>query len=250
MLLLWDPNHITAANVRKRWISDLAERENGASVGVGDENGYGKEGVRAAVERELRFLETLVTSPLKKHTKAPTLWAQRGWVVGTFWDEAVHHHDQEKEEAGSVETVTRFWDEELGIVMRAGERHPRNYYAWQYARVLFWIVEGKIGVDGDGDGEVEVEGRRGLLGETLGRVKGWCFLHPRDISGWGFLMFLIQVVEGGGAGKNKVMGGGDEARREVQRVVRETREWVRKFEWKGESVEWFLKGVVQLGIEK
>ncbi len=61
-------------------------------------------------------------------------------------------------------------------------------------------------------------------------------------------MFLIQVVEGGGVGKG--MGGGDEARQEVQRVVRETREWVRKYEWKGESVEWFLKGVAQLGLER
>ena len=123
--------------------------------------------------------------------------------------------------------------------MRAGERHPRNYYAWQYARVLFRIVEGKMR---------GVEGWKGLFGETVGRVKGWCFLHPRDISGWGFLMFLVQVVEGLGVGKE--MGDGDEARREVQRVVRETREWVRKYEWKGESVEWLLKGVAQLGFER
>ena len=178
----------------------------------------------------MRFLETLLTSPLKKHTKAPTLWAQRGWVVGTFWDDVLH--DDEREETGSAESVKRFWNEELGVVMRAGERHPRNYYAWQYARVLFRIVEEKMR---------GVEGWSGLLGETVGRVKGWCLLHPRDISGWGFLMFLMQVVEG---------GGGDEARQEVQRVVRETWEWVRKYEWKGESVEWFLKGVAQLGLER
>ncbi len=227
MLLLWDPNHITAANIRKRWIRDIVDAEN--RVG----NGYGKEAVRAAVQRELRFLETLVTSPLKKHTKAPTLWAQRGWVVRTFWDDAIHN--EEREEAGNLESVTRFWHEEVGVVMRAGERHPRNYYAWQYARVLFWIVEGKM--RGDGEGGVE-----GLLGETVGRVKGWCFLHPRDVSGWGFLMFLMQVVEG--------MGGGGEVRGVVRRVVRETREWVGKYEWKGESVEWFLKGVAQLGLEK
>lgn len=201
--------------------------------------------MREAVARELRFLETLLTSPLKKHTKAPTLWAQRGWLVTTFWNDAVHLHNDdkreevrdEKEEASRAETVKRFWNEELSVVMRAGERHPRNYYAWQYARVLFRIVEGKMG---EGVGE----GRGGLLGETVGRVKGWCFLHPRDISGWGFLMFLVQVMVEG-----KRMVGGDGGEEEVKIVVRETREWVRKYEWKGESVEWFLKGVEQLGIE-
>ena len=57
-------------------------------------------------------------------------------------------------------------------------------------------------------------------------------------------MFLMQMVEGGG------LGGGEEARQEVRRVVKETREWVGKYQWKGESVEWFLKGVAELGIEK
>ena len=177
--------------------------------------------MRAAVVQELRFLETLLTSPLKKHTKAPTLWAQRGWVISTFWDDAVNLYEDEREEIGSV---PRFWNSELGVVMRAGERHPRNYYAWQYARVLFRIVQGKM------TGQEVVAG--------LERVKGWCFLHPRDISGWGFLMFLVQVVVEGGGGE------------EVRRVVGETREWVGKYEWEGESVEWFLKGVAWLKVER
>ena len=172
------------------------------------------------MQQELKFLESLLTSPLKKHTKAPTLWAQRGWVVGTFWDDVLALYKDEGEEAGILWAVKRIWDGELGVVMRAGERHPRNYYAWQYARVLFRLVRGKL------IGQDVVEG--------LERVKGWCFLHPRDISGWGFLMFLVHVVVEGGGGE------------EVRRVVRETREWVRKYGWKGESVEWFLKGVEYL----
>ncbi|KAK0514181.1 hypothetical protein JMJ35_002798 [Cladonia borealis] len=224
VILLWDPNHITAANIRKRWIRDLADKENGTGLVGITENGYGRGEVRAAVQQELRFLESLLTSPLKKHTKAPTLWAQRGWVVGTFWDDVVALYKDEGEEAGILWAVKRFWDGELGVVMRAGERHPRNYYAWQYARVLFGLVQGNL------IGEDVVEG--------LERVKGWCFLHPRDISGWGFLMFLVHVVVEQGVNE------------EVRRVVRETREWVRKYEWKGESVEWFLKGVESLRIER
>ena len=243
VLLLWDPNHLTAANFRKRWIRDIAlDIETGPGLQAsenGNGNGKGKERVKAAVQRELLFLETLTTSPLKKHTKAPTLWAQREWLVRTFWDYAVHNNDDEREEethSAEKDTVKRFWNEELGIVMRAGERHPRNYYAWGYARVLWRvIVEEKMRVEAKG----EEEGK-GLVCGTLERVKGWCLLHPRDISAWGFLMFLMQVVEG---------GGGEEARQEVKRIARETREWVGKYEWKGESVEWFLKGVAQLGLE-
>ena len=219
---------------------DLADTEPGTGVPVdfsGNEDGNGKEVVRAAVERELRFLESLTTSPLKKHTKAPTLWAQRDWVVRMFWSYAVHIHrnngDDEREEAarGSKETVKTFWNEELDIVMRAGERHLRNYYAWGYARVVWRRVGEEMIRRGEGE-------RDGLFGETLEKVKGWCIFHPRDISGWGFLMFLIREGEG-------MMDGCEE----VRRVVRETRDWVGRFEWKGESVEWFLKGVDQLGIE-
>lgn len=112
---------------------------------------------------------------------------------------------------GAVESL---WDRELEVVMKAGERHPRNYYAWGYARDLL--------------GELAEEG---LARGAVGRVHRWCLQHPRDVSGWAFLEFLLREI-------------GDEG--EVRRVVWETREFVRKYEWRGESIEWFLKAVQRL----
>lgn len=128
----------------------------------------------------------------------------------------------EREERVGERGVERYWDEELEVVMKAGERHPRNYYAWAYARDLLreWAGEG-------------------LARGVVGRVHRWCLQHPRDVSGWAFLEFLLREVGGEGEGR---MGGGEE----VRRVVWETKEFVRKYEWRGESIEWFLKSVQRL----
>ena len=120
--------------------------------------------------------------------------------------------------------VKRYWDKELEVVMKAGERHPRNYYAWAYARDLLRELAGK--------------GRKwGLVRARVRRVQRWCLQHPRDVSGWAFLEFLLREV--GGEGNR----GGEEV---VRRVVWETRQFVRKFEWRGESITWFLKSVQRL----
>jgi len=67
-------------------------------------------------------------------------------------------------------------------------------------------------------------------------VHEWSLLHPRDISGWAFLAFLLREMREGGRGVADV-----DADVEVRRVVEETGAWVRKYEWRGGSVEWFLK---------
>lgn len=101
--------------------------------------------------------------------------------------------------------------------MRAGERHPRNYYAWNYARQLLATLS-----------ERSEDSTAELARGSVEVVKKWCLGHPRDVSGWAFLAFLLGRVDRVGA-----EGG--------ERVVRETRAFVRKFQWRGESVEWFLK---------
>ena len=37
---------------------------------------------------------------------------------------------------------------------------------------------------------------------------------------------------------------------EVGRVARGTRAWVEKYKWKGQSVEWFLAALQELGFEE
>lgn len=152
------------------------------------------------------------------------------------------------DEVDRTERAERVWEIELDIVMKAGERHPRNYYAWNYARELVWHLLGRA----DGVGGVE-EGKkgncRGFLVENLGRIHGWCLMHPRDISGWAFLVFWIGKM-GDGARRERDSGeNGGWAQDDVGRVVQETKEWVKKYEWKGESVEWFLKAAKELGID-
>lgn len=117
-------------------------------------------------------------------------------------------------------------------MMKAGERHPRNYYAWNYARDLLRAICGNedLGTRRDVRG-VPVE-------ESLREVHYWCLQHPGDISGWSFLLFLLRRGDIAGEG-----GGGFEG--EVQRCVQVTWDFIRKFEWRGESARWFLSAVEQ-----
>ncbi len=189
------------------------------------------------MRHELRFLESLVTSPLSKHAKSSTLWAQRLWVVQNFVRVAVRAHAAD----GTVQMVNRrhrmrgFWDGELAIVMKAGERHPRNYYAWQYARRLFPFVCSQ-----PFDLVERKDWDREVLRDGLALLRGWCLMHPRDISGWAFLVFLLEQMrhEGYDNGNDNELGSS----------ALETREFVRKYDWKGESIEWLLKAMATLNI--
>lgn len=195
------------------------------------------------MRRELEFLEGFLTSPLTKHAKSSTLWAQRLWIVQNFFRSAV----QKRASDGAIRTVDMrrgiraFWDGELVKVMKAGERHPRNYYAWQYARQLFSIIRSER--------PDCVKGRHWheeLLRKSMGLVHGWCLIHPRDISGWAFLVFLLEQLRSEGRDE------GDQGQRledEIGRFAYATKEFARKYEWKGESIEWFLKAMKTLGID-
>ncbi|KAL8797403.1 MAG: hypothetical protein Q9195_000558 [Heterodermia aff. obscurata] len=189
VLLLWDPNHTTAANFRKRHIASPIKRT-----------------------QELIFLESLLTSPLPKHTKSSTLWSYRLWLLSS----------RPTGDYGG-------WKKELAVVMKAGERHPRNYYAWNYARDLLRAICG---------GEEELGTRKVLMGESLREVHYWCLQHPGDISGWSFLLFLLRMGDFA-----REAGEGFEG--EARRCVEVTGDFMRKFEWKGESARWFLSAVEQ-----
>lgn len=113
-----------------------------------------------------------------------------------------------------------------------------------------------------------MEMRKCLVENSVAEVQKWCFAHPRDISGWAFLSFLLRescydsppppppphpphpptvsnfavaAMDNGsskGAERAETVTANEDAAR---RVVAETKEFVRKFGWKGASVEWFLK---------
>lgn len=150
VILLMDPEHLTAANTRKRLIGKAPS---------------GGEDVVHRLRRERYLVDSLLTSRLHRHTKSPTLWSHRRWILEVSAREGVH--------LDVLRDVT-------GVIMVAGERHPRNYYAWCHAR---WLLEGLL---------------PGLVQEprfekaVIDAVKDWCFRHHTDISGWSFLYFLLQ----------------------------------------------------------
>ena len=119
---------------------------------------------------------------------------------------------------------------QLTVVMAAGERHARNYHAWQHARqVSRLLFDDKIRED-----RVD-EKKRGphdfeMSQESLAVVHGWCLMHPRDISGWAFLAFWLRSAFNEAAGL-----------REGQKIITKTKEFIKKYECAGDSMEWFLK---------
>ncbi|KAI0011701.1 hypothetical protein F4779DRAFT_626390 [Xylariaceae sp. FL0662B] len=148
VVLLMDPEHLTAANVRKRAIVSTMEK------GKPDE---------LALRREKQFVDSLLTSRLHRHTKSPTLWSHRRWLLQLFSVYGVSV-DPERD-------ITE-------IVMVAGIRHPRNYTAWHHARFLLHL-------------------RLQLAEAIASRVKDFCLKNHQDVSGWSFLSYAIEAVTDG-----------------------------------------------------
>lgn len=194
ILLLMDPEHLTAANARKRIIRPSLS----AGVDIG--------GKLAA---EKYFIDSVLTSRLHRHTKSPTLWNHRRWLLQQY---AVANLPID-----ALEDVKN-------VIMVAGERHPRNYYAWFHAR---WLVSSPSREDG-------VTGF-GVEDEMVAAVQDWCHKHHTDISGWSFLAYLLGLY-------NQV--------RTTSRanVFKETLELACSFQWRNESVWWFLRTVAASGV--
>ncbi|KAI0909102.1 hypothetical protein F4824DRAFT_419940 [Ustulina deusta] len=179
--LLMDPEHLTAANIRKRALSTSGSLS------------------FATLKSEQKFVDTLLTARLHRHTKSPTLWSHRRWLVATCL------------------TLSISWDIRYDIkhvVMIAGERHPRNYVAWQHARLL---------LDRDPS----------LAGTIAFDVKEFCLRNHSDISGWAFLSDCIARIQD------------EESRRSVcSSVLNDVLSITESFRWTNESVWMFLRTIV------
>ncbi|KAK0740558.1 hypothetical protein B0T18DRAFT_211644 [Schizothecium vesticola] len=150
VILLMDPEHLTAANTRKRLLQG--------------QRTLGDSSFSARLLAEKFFLDSLLTSRLHRHTKSPTLWGHLQWLLPLF---------------KSYGLPVDIQDDINKIVFTAGERHPRNYYAWNHARYLLKL-----------HGQPDTSTLQGLLDS----VRTWCFQHHTDISGWTFLYVLLSVT--------------------------------------------------------
>ncbi|KAI0882510.1 uncharacterized protein GGS22DRAFT_45404 [Annulohypoxylon maeteangense] len=147
VVLLMDSEHLTAANIRKRLLMSAIKTNRPDKL----------------LRREKQFIDSLVTSRLHRHTKSPTLWSHRRWLLHLF---ATHNvpidlkHDIKN------------------VVVVAGIRHPRNYTAWNHARFL-------------------LDRCPGLADTLIVDVKEFCLKNHADISGWSFLIYVIGRLEDG-----------------------------------------------------
>jgi len=216
VILLFDPEHLTAANYRKRRLLHLRASRSSLT----SESHF-------FIQNELMYLESLLTSPLHRHTKSPTLWHHRRWLVKEFLDQICQVYSSSGgDSAGSREAFELLWRTELEVVERSGARHPKNYYAWSYVR---WI----LGFIAERDLSKPPEDSTWFLAEcSAWRIHDWCLAHPTDISGWSFLVCLLQMM------RHK-----PKCQREIFKSVWE---FTSKFSWEGEAVWWFLRAVLTM----
>lgn len=141
VMLFMDPEHLTAANTRKRIILKKLARPGADTTAV--------------LSREKYFLDSMLTSRLHRHTKSPTLWGHLRWLLRLF-PASTQHVDI----LGDIKRV----------VFVAAERHPRNYYAWSHARFL---VETYLG----GCIDELVSAVRAWCLQHHTDISGWTFLY-------------------------------------------------------------------------
>lgn len=157
VILLMDPEHLTAANARKRLIQKL-QKDPQADL-------------EASLRKELHFVDSYLTSRLHRHTKSPTLWSHRRWVL---------------EVCKSIQMEYDIQQDLTSVILIAAERHPRNYYAWSHLR---WLVQTFTTCLEDS----KTQTRNSDFDQLVAVVKDWCLRHPADISGFSFLLFCLSM---------------------------------------------------------
>lgn len=196
VVLLMDPEHITAANARKRVIELYRLRP--------------VEELRAELMRELWWVDSMLTARLHRHTKSPTLWGHRRWVLQVCQSVGMPYDIQK-----DLTTV----------ILVAAERHARNYYAWLHLR---WVVLNLQSKSFDGS-------------KLLSTIKTWCLRHHDDTAGFSFLLFcLVEHPE--------ALIGGESSIENKSSICKALLDLAVSFKWTNESVWAFLRTLVASGV--
>lgn len=207
IILLFDPEHLTAANYRKRSILSAAANKHDPNM----------HGIMNAVYKELVFLSTILSSPLHRQTKSPTLWHHRWWLFSKVVPRVAMTGIQ-----GIAGGGMHLVQSELVTILKAAERHPSNYYAWQYARRLFTSRYMDVAL--------QYDFQRLSWAVLSDDMASWCLKHPSDTSGWSFLLWML------------LDGRSDE--HTGSRVVSRVLEFVEQVDWKSEALWHFLRTAV------
>lgn len=205
VVLLFDPEYLTAANYRKECLLAISGDEPKALANV--------------VRDELRFIECILDSPLHRQSKSPTLWYHRYWIIRTFGTVAPDDRETMPYKPNSCLDIDRdFFDRELDIVLIAAEHHQHNYYAFLYMRRLlgiFTVLQ-------------PIENYQALVVSMLGKLAIWTRSHPSDTSGWSFLLYLMRGLPSDSCDVRT-------------RVVSDTLNFAVKMDWRREALWHFLR---------
>lgn len=188
IILLFDCEHLTACNWRKRRLACLLRSVDPVTMN----NNATRDRVVRTLENELTLLESFISSPLHRHTKSPTLWQHRLWTLDLFLRVRGSWPVSSEEDAFSLKSFQDLFNAELAIVLRSGEQHPRNYYAFTYLRRLHdTLSTSAYSVQRSSmDMDYSVELARSVISPAL----DWCLSYPSDISGWMFVFYLLEAV--------------------------------------------------------
>jgi protein prenyltransferase alpha subunit repeat containing protein 1 len=199
VMLLMDPEHLTAANARKRLIQESQKDP--------------KADIKQILKREMELVDSYLTSRLHRHTKSPTLWGHRRWVLDVCKSNQMEyniHHDLNS------------------VILVAAERHPRNYYAWSHLR---WLVQSFAS-------GTNIRVTDSELNKLVSAVKKWCLRHPADTSGFSFLLFCLSMPgSSGGVSKTQLRSS----------ICSEVLRLAVSFQWTHESIWVFLRTLVASG---
>jgi protein prenyltransferase alpha subunit repeat containing protein 1 len=213
IMLLMDAENLTAANARKRVLLATSARNQGEA--------------ELLLAQEMKLMDSLLTSPLHRHTKSPTLWNHRKWLVQShLWK-------------GANSAALNLQHEMRNVVVQAAARHSRNYYAWSYMR---WYVSEAEKTDAANSTGMDRDERwPKMLLSLAHETRDWCLKHPDDISGWSFLFHLLVPSPAQAIKQDRPS---TLQREETIAIVREILGYTRSFGWRNESVWVFLRSLV------
>lgn len=183
IILLFDCEHTTACNWRKRRLDALIK---GQDLHSTDEDG--RESLIHALETERSLMTTYLCSPLHRHTKSPTLWQHRQWILNQMAALQLPGPTVQLSQTAAAKFQEMF-QAEFAVVLRAGELHPKNYYAFSFMRRLHVALADTLN---ESEQRTDSSVRLALL--ITEKTLDWCLAHPADISGWMFLLYLLETI--------------------------------------------------------
>lgn len=204
VVLLVAPEHLTAANIRKRNLLALHDSTIKTDY-CSSEAPLESSDFCSALQLELNFVNSLLTSPLHKHAKSPTLWSHRRWLVMKFM----------QDDAGLILN-------EFDIVSRAAVQHPRNYPAFDYLRRLITLLTTSHNPC------LEVMDLAEALRNIRGKAHTLALRYPSDTSIWAFWQYISSttVVHVKNTDDSTI----------VEHTVSQTLEMALRLRWRGEAV--------------